>query len=209
MDGRRQVDAAGDRLEVVDVERVRVDVAVPADDVERVVVEHVVLVAAADADDQLVVARLVVRHQLLRRVEVTVRVGRVLEQLAVAVAVPVRCLDLSGRVEGQPQLVAVGPEPVGRAARDHDVVVLAVGERAERRLELTRPLVDEDHLVTLTVAIEVVLGLDRAADADLDVVVVHQHAAPEDRVAAGVDLGRVKQPVGVGGRNPLLVLDRP
>ncbi len=50
---RRHVDAAGDRLEVVGVERVRVDVAVPADDVERVVVEDVVLVAVAHADGQL------------------------------------------------------------------------------------------------------------------------------------------------------------
>ena len=54
--GRRLVQAPGLGLEVVDVERVRVDVAVPADDVERVVVEHEALVAAAHAHDQLVLA---------------------------------------------------------------------------------------------------------------------------------------------------------
>ena len=55
--GRRHVDAAGDRLEVVDRERPRVDVAVPADDVERVVVEHVGLVAVLDAHLDVVLAR--------------------------------------------------------------------------------------------------------------------------------------------------------
>jgi len=51
---RRHVDAAGDRLEVVDRERPRIDVSVPADHVERVVVEDVRLVAVPDAhlDDE-------------------------------------------------------------------------------------------------------------------------------------------------------------
>ena len=90
-----------------DVERVRVDVAVPADDVERVVVEDVVLVAAAHAHLELVLAALAVRAQLGRRVEVALGERRVLEQLAVAVAVAVRRLDLARRVEGQPALLAV------------------------------------------------------------------------------------------------------
>src|SRR5262249_14364133 len=47
--GGRLVDPPGDRLEVVDRERPRVEEAVPADDVERGVVEDVVLVAPADA----------------------------------------------------------------------------------------------------------------------------------------------------------------
>src|ERR1700748_2555509 len=44
-----QIDAARARLEVRGVERVGVDVAVPADDVERVAVQHVGLQAVADA----------------------------------------------------------------------------------------------------------------------------------------------------------------
>jgi hypothetical protein len=43
------VEAPGARLEVGRVERVRVHVAVPADDVERVAVEHVRLQPVADA----------------------------------------------------------------------------------------------------------------------------------------------------------------
>jgi hypothetical protein len=46
---RREVEAPRARLEVLGVERVRVDVAVPRDDVERVAVQHVGLEAVAHA----------------------------------------------------------------------------------------------------------------------------------------------------------------
>src|SRR6185503_1994286 len=98
------------------------DVAVPADDVERVVVEDVVLVAAADAHLEVVLAALAMGLERGRRMEVAVRERRVLEQLAVAVAVAVRRLDLARRVEGQPALRAVEAEAIGGTARDHDVV---------------------------------------------------------------------------------------
>ena len=64
MHRRRQVQAPGARLEVVHVERVRIDVAVPADHVERVVVEQVALQAAADADRELEVAALAMGPEL-------------------------------------------------------------------------------------------------------------------------------------------------
>jgi hypothetical protein len=41
VDGRRLVDAPGDGLEIFDVKDPGLQVAVPADDVERVVVQHV------------------------------------------------------------------------------------------------------------------------------------------------------------------------
>ena len=99
------MEAAGARLEVVRVEGVRPHVAVPADHVERVAVEHVVLVAVAHADGDRVLAALVEGLELLGRVEVALRERRVLEQLAVAVAVAVRRLDLAGRVEAEPELL--------------------------------------------------------------------------------------------------------
>src|SRR5439155_1354953 len=140
-------------LEVMDVERVRVHVAVPADHVERVVVEREALVAAAHAQNELELARLAVRDQLGRRVEVALRERRVLEQLAVAVAIPVGGLDLARREEGQPRVRPVAEvHAVRRAARDDDVVVALEGQRPERRLELARALVDEQHLVALAIA---------------------------------------------------------
>ena len=59
MHRRRLMHAAGDRLEVVDVERERPQVTVPADDVERVVRVDVAgdLAARLDADLELALSR--------------------------------------------------------------------------------------------------------------------------------------------------------
>ncbi len=105
--GRRHVDAACDRLEVVDRERPRVDVAVPADDVERVVVDHVRLIAVADAhlDDEL--APLTMRLQLGRGMDVPVVVRRVLHQLPVLVAIALRDRDQTRRLEDEVALLTL------------------------------------------------------------------------------------------------------
>jgi hypothetical protein len=99
VDRRRLVDAAGDRLEVGDVEPERPEVAVPADKVERVVA--VVVggdpVARPDLDDELAV--LVARLDRVRGVEVALGVRGVLEELAVVVPVALRRLDLRRRLE--------------------------------------------------------------------------------------------------------------
>src|SRR5262245_15959061 len=205
---RGLVHAPRDRLEVVDVERVRVDVAVPSHDVERVVVERVPLVAIAHAHDQLAVLAVAVRDELRRRVDVAMRVRRALEQLPVAVAVPVRRLDLARRVERQIELVALREEPVDRPARDDDVVALPVRQRAEGGLELARALVDEDHLVALAVLVERALLAHRPADGDLHVVVPHQEPATVDRAALRLDVLRVHQVPRVSVGHPLLPRDR-
>src|SRR5439155_11229716 len=84
----------------------------------------------------------------------------------------------------------------------------AVGQVAEDRLDGAGALVDEDHLVALAVAEEVLHCVRRAAEADLDVVVPHQYAAAGDRVAARVDAHRGHVPVHMRVRDPLLALDR-
>jgi len=102
---RRLVDAPGDRLEVRDVEPERPQVAVPADEVERVL--PVVIggdpVGGSDVDDE--VALLVAGSDLVRRVQVALGVRGVLEQLAVVVAVALRRLDLRRRLEEQHPLL--------------------------------------------------------------------------------------------------------
>ena len=196
-------------LEVVDGEGVRVDVAVPAHHVERVVVELVVLVPVAHPHHQVELAAVAVGDQLGGRVEVALREGRVLEQLAVAVAVAVRRLDLAGREEREEQLlVRLRHEAIGGAARDHHVVVLAVGQRAEDGLELTLAAVHEQHLVALAVAVVVVVPDVGTADRDLHVAVPHQQAAAHHRVALRLDPARVDQVVRVRVRHPLHALDR-
>ena len=206
--GRRLVDAAGDRLEVVDRERPRIEVAVPADDVERVVVDDVRLVAASHAHLDRVLAALAHRVQLGRRVDVAVVVRRALHQLSVLVAIAARDLDQPWRLEDEVALLAFRLEAVRRAARDDDVVALGVREVAEDRLERARALVDEDHLVALAVAEEVVHRAGRPAERDLDVVVPHQQAAAGDLVAGGLGVERLEVQVPVLLRHPLLALDR-
>ena len=138
--GRREVEAPGARLEVHRVERVGIDVAVPAHDVEGMAVEDVALIAVAHAQRELELAVGLDRLELGRAVEVALGVRRVLEQLAVAVAVAVGRLDLAGRVEADPELLDVlGQAPaVRRPARDDDVVLLAEGQ-ASRTSCAARP----------------------------------------------------------------------
>ena len=205
---RRLVDAARDRLEIVDREGPRIEVAVPADDVERVVVDDVRLVAAAHAHLHRELALLAHRPQLRRRMDVAVVVRRPLDDHPVLVAVAARDLDQPRRLEDEIALRALGPEAVRRAARDDDVVALLVGDVAERRLERARPLVDEDHLVALAVAEEVLHRRRRPAERDLHVAVPHQQSAARDLVARGLDAGRLEVPVRVLVGQPLLALDR-
>ena len=201
------MDTSGDRLEVVHRERPRIEVAVPSDDVEGVVVEDVGLIAAPDAHLHWELALVAVRVQHLRRMDVAVVVGSTLEHLAVLVAIAARDLDLPRRLDDQVALLAVWREAVGRPARDDDVVTFLVRHVAEDRLERARALVDEHHLVALAVPEEVVHLLLRPAERDLDVVVSHQHAPAGDLVALGVDAVGLEVPVCVRVGNPFLALD--
>src|SRR4051794_33196541 len=69
---RRLMDAAGDRLEVVDRKGPREEIAVPADDVEWVIVEDIRLVAVADAHLHRELALLADGLELGRRMDVPV-----------------------------------------------------------------------------------------------------------------------------------------
>ena len=115
VDRRRLVDAPGDRLEVGDVEGVRPEVAVPADDVERVVRVVVGRQPAAHLDVDPEVAFVRPGGDLVGQPDVALRVRGVLEQLAVVVAVALRRLDLGRALEVEHPLVAARRR--GRAAR--------------------------------------------------------------------------------------------
>jgi hypothetical protein len=140
--------------------------------------------------------------------EVALGIRRRLQQLPVAVAVAIRGLDLTGGVEHEPRLRRlIEFEPVGRPPRNHDVVVLPVGDLPEHRLERARALADEDHLVPLAVAVEG-LGLRvRPADRELQVRVPHQAAPARNRIAFGRHPAGHQVPVDVGFGDPLAVLD--
>ena len=98
---RRLVDAADDRLEVVDVEDPGIEVAVPADHVERMVVEHQLVDRVVLLDQEREIALLVVRPELQRTPDVALGVGRAFEQLAELVAVALGEADVPAALEDQ------------------------------------------------------------------------------------------------------------
>src|SRR6185503_13371099 len=81
------MDASDDRLEVADVERPRIEVAVPADDVEWMMVEDQLVDPVILLYQKSKVAHLVVRGQLERAPNVALGVRRTFLELAELVAV--------------------------------------------------------------------------------------------------------------------------
>ena len=84
---RGLVDPPGDRLEVVDAEDPGIQITIPANHVERVVVQDVPGEAVAHFHPHLEFAPLGVRLQLLRRANVALAVRGVLEKLPVLIPV--------------------------------------------------------------------------------------------------------------------------
>src|SRR5262249_11229111 len=95
MHRRRLMDAANDRLEVVDVERPRVEVPVPADAVEWMVVENQLVDTVVLFYEKCEVAHLVVRVQLLRNADVALGIRRAFLELAEFVAIALWPTDVA------------------------------------------------------------------------------------------------------------------
>src|SRR5207244_8433525 len=96
------------------------------------------------------------RVQLRGWMYVAVVVRSALEHLPILVPVALRDLDQARRLEDEVALLALRPEPIRRATRDHDVVAVLVRDVAEDRLQRAGALVHEHDLVALAVAEEVV-----------------------------------------------------
>ena len=156
-------------------------------------------VAHLDVDPELALIR-PSRH-VLGEPDVTLRIRRVLEQLAVVVAIALGRLDLRRAFEIEHPLLAalVGREAPGRADREDQVVAWAVADRPEVGVEQALALVDVEHLVRLAVAVEDRLRhrLGRADDAHHDVVVEEQRDPAADRVAVRLDARRIDEAVVV------------
>ena len=205
VDRRWQVQAARARLEVVDVERVGVDVAVPA---RR---RRTGGSRACSADGR----RAHGGSPRARRRRDGSR-ARPADGSRGARTAPTRAAGRSGCGSGSGVSISPGVwrtsqvcgpsssvEAVGRPAGDDDVVVLAEGKRAEHGLERSRALADEEDLVALAVSVEDFGLLGRPAERDLEVLVPHQAAAAVDRVAAALDRAALEVAVDVRIRDPL------
>jgi hypothetical protein len=88
VDWRRLVDATHDRLEVVDAEDPGVEVAVPTDDVEWMVVEDQLVERVILLHEDPEIALLVVRAELDRPANIALAERRPFQQLPELVAVP-------------------------------------------------------------------------------------------------------------------------
>ena len=211
--GRRLVDAAGDRLEVAHVEDVRVEAAVPADDVERVERQRVdraddatrAVATVLDVDLGLLVgarADVLGEERTVRLAQVALAVGGVLEELAVLAEIALGRRDVAVRLDAvRPQrLVAgdLGEPPVRRRPRDDDVVALADVEGAEDRLDAGSAALDVDALVADPVAVP---GARRARDGIRDAHVT----VAEDESATGDDVGALDR----GGVEEVMELEVP
>src|SRR5512143_1734773 len=82
--------ASDDRLEVVDVERPRIEVPIPPDDVEWMVIENELVHSVILFDQEPEVAHLVVRVELQRPANVALRIWRALLQLSELIAIALR-----------------------------------------------------------------------------------------------------------------------
>src|SRR6185312_2024256 len=157
MHRRRLMHAPDDRLEIIDVECPRIEVSIPPDDVERMVVENELVDAVILLHEQTEVAHLVVRAQLLRAPDVAFRIRRTFLELAELVPVALRPPDMAAAFHDEEfWSVAAQVErvPVQNPAMHDEVVPFVERELAEYRLEHALPLRHVHQLVGLRVAIE-------------------------------------------------------
>lgn len=169
----RLVYAAGDRLELMDGEGVGIDVAVPADDIERVVEVVIGIDDVLFFDVKQELALLVVRGEVLGLANVALAEWRVLLELPDGVAVAFGRYDGAERFDDEEAVVGgVEMQLVGGAARNDDIIAVLEGQFAVHGEELAGAFVDEDHFVGIGIFEEVAgHALARRGEDDAAVVV--------------------------------------
>ncbi len=198
MHRRRLVNPANDRLEIPDVERPRVEVSIPSNDVEWVVIENDLVDPVILLDVQREIAFFVVRGELHRPTDVALGVRGTLHELTKIVSVAGRGADVASALDHkklrllpvQVHLVSVENAPV-----NYEIVTLAVREVSVDRLQHTGALADVHQLIALGISIEVLVapvGLDVQ---HRDVRVEKQRNPVERRTAARLHPRRKKMPV--------------
>ena len=95
------MDGAGDRLEVVGVEGVRIDHAVPADHVERMIGQGVARQPRAVLDQHRYVFFAVDDIRLARPVQIALAIRGAEAKLAVGIEIARRRHDVAGRLDDQ------------------------------------------------------------------------------------------------------------
>src|SRR5947209_4970538 len=186
VDRRRLMDRAGDRLEILGVKSKRVNVAVPANDIERMMGVDNSRPAWAVFYQHRNVFLLVDNQGLGRTVEVTLGIRRAHSNLTFQVQVTARDANRTGRFEDEVIffLHLIGHESISDPARNHDVVLGTVTQSSEGTLEGSPTLEDKDDFVRAAVPEILVfaVGLLRFQPVS-DHVLVEEHRDP-----AGVEV---------------------
>ncbi len=167
------------------------------------VVVVVAVHAVAGLDPHLELARLVVGQRQLRRPEVALAVGGVLQELRALLGdVPRRGKDVRavGGLDdhesraGLARLGLVEDHLVDGPFGDDDVVLLPELQGSEHRVHGARSVVHEDALVALAVLVVVVHRLGGHADGHLAVGVAEEHHATGDGITLGLCRHRLEVP---------------
>ena len=151
------VNSAHDRLEVVDVERPRVEVAIPAHDIERMVIEHDLVDPIVLLHEDRKISHLVDWIRERRPPDIALRVRRTFDELTELIAVSLGPAHVpSALKDHELWLLGVQVEAIAveDAAMDDEVIAFPERELTVRSLENSFTLADVNELVRLGVAIK-------------------------------------------------------
>src|SRR5688572_18995261 len=178
---------AHDRLEVVDVERPRVEVSIPADHVQWMVVEHDLVDTVVLLYQDGKITHLVDCLDMGWTADVALRVRRALYQLPEFIPITLRPAYMSAALEDEHlrrSAAEIEPIAVQDSAVDDEIVALAERKNSISGLEHSFALAHVNELVRLGVAIEMRVVLVRLAVQHRDVLIEQKRDAIERDAAS-------------------------
>src|SRR6266480_1088022 len=155
MDWRRLMNRASDRFEILGVERERIHVSIPADDIEGMMRHRHAGPAWAVLDQNFRVLFLVDCVQLARSMKIALGIRRAHFDLAFLIQITLRNTHRSGRFENKIIFLfyLIRDEPVSDAARNDNVIFGTVALFPEYGLERASALEHKDNLVSAAILI--------------------------------------------------------
>jgi len=195
--GRWLVYPPSDRLEIVDTERVRIDVPIPAHHIKRMaqITVWINIVLLFDVKQEL--APLIVGLQIGRFSDVAFTIRRMFEQLAEGIAVALGRRDRAGAFHDEKAVVGgVKLQLIDRATRNHQVVAIFEAQVAIHRPQSASALVNENHLVCVRVFVKIIgHALSGSREDDFAVVVDQNRFTGAQVIIFRLNLEPIQTPV--------------
>src|SRR5207248_8954126 len=188
MDWRWLMNRAGDRFEILGVERKRINVSIPADDIEGMMRHRHAGPTGSIFDQNLDVPFLVDWVKLGRSVKVAFGIRRAHFYLTFAVQIAFRNADRPGRFENKIVFFfnLIRHQPVCDSPGNDDVILRAITLFAENRLERAATFEDENDFVGTAILIifEFSVQLLRPRPPRRHILVEQNRDAPAVEIAA-------------------------